>query len=127
LSANKSLIAALQRSTTLDKSLQKKLMATATSVRMSTVSDALRDRSFRTAAWESLGMPKDTPFPSLPGELVYGDLSSEIHAPSIKEVYLSREKEDSDHSRFFLALADVLKKPVVFYSEAYAALGKDIT
>ena len=62
LSANKSLIAALQSSTTLDKSLQKKLMATASSVRMSTVSDALRDRSFRTAAWESLGMPKDTPF-----------------------------------------------------------------
>ena len=61
------------------------------------------------------------PFPSLPGELLYGDLSSSIHAPSLKTVYVSDEEEAAS-LEFFTKAAGFLKRKVVAYSEAEAAL-----
>ena len=76
----------------------------------------------REAAWERvLNFSSNVPFPSLPGELLYGDLSSSIHAPSLKTVYVSDEEEAAS-LEFFTEAAGFLKRKVEAYSEAEAAL-----
>lgn len=53
----------------------KKLMQEGgTNVRMTTVNEAMLNEPFRLAAWQALDLPSDVPFPSLPGEMLYGDL-----------------------------------------------------
>ena len=92
---------------------------------MSHVNDALLDLAFRAEAWRCLGLPADTPFPSLPGEILYGDLSAEIHNPTLKEIYLSDGDPLSVASRFFIAAAGVFSRKVAYYSEADAALAEE--
>jgi hypothetical protein len=115
---------ALEKSTSLPDSLKKSLRGNIYSVRMSDINRALLDSAFRSSAWSSLGLPPETPFPYMPGDLLYGNLSAEIHSPSLTEVYLTEEDASSNLSRFFVAAAAVVKRRVVVYSEASAAWHK---
>ena len=89
---------------------------------MSHVNDALADLEFRAEAWICLGLPTETPFPSLPGEILCGDLSAKIHNPTLKEIYQSDGEPSSVDALFFTAAANVLSRKVSDYSEADAAL-----
>jgi hypothetical protein len=124
LASDNSFAEALKNSTSLPESLKKLLVGPISSVRMSDINKALLDSAFRSSAWTSLGLPPETPFPSMPGELIYGDLSAEIHSPSLKEIYLAEEDASSNLSRFFVAAAVVISRSVVVYSEASAAWHK---
>ena len=126
LQDNETLKNALNNSSVISKTVVKNLSGLVAAVRMSSVNDALLDDVFRTRAWESLGIPADTPFPSLPGELLYGDLSAEIHHPMIKEVYLSDGELSSIVSLFFVAAANALNHKVVYYSDAEAARAEEM-
>jgi hypothetical protein len=116
---------ALSKSTTISPSAKKSMRGNIASVRMSHVNDALLDLAFRAEAWRCLGLPAGTPFPSLPGDILYGDLSAEIHNPTLKEIYLSDGEASSVASRFFIAAAGLLSRKVAYYSEADAALFED--
>ena len=116
---------ALNKSTTIIPSVKKSLTGPIALVRMSHVNDALVDLEFRAEAWRCLGLPADTPFPSLPGDILYGDLSAEIHNPTLKEIYLSDGEASSVASRFFIAAAGLLSRKVAYYSEADAAQAED--
>lgn len=72
----------------LDKNKLKNLKGPASSARMTNVNEALLNSGFRAEAWKALELPLDTPFPSLPGEIIYGDLSNELHNPALDSVYL---------------------------------------
>jgi len=116
---------ALSKSTTISQSAKKSLKGTIAFARMSHVNEALLDLEFRVEAWRCLGLPSDTPFPSLPSEILYGDLSAEIHNPTLKEIYLSDGEASSVASRFFIAAAGLLSRKVAYYSEADAALAEE--
>ena len=118
------LSSALDSLTGFDTNKIKNLKGPASSVRMTNVNEALLNPDFRAEAWRSLGLPPDTPFPSLPGEIIYGDLSNEVHNPALNSVYLAEEEASSYSSRFFLAAAEVVKREVVFFSWAKASLAQ---
>ena len=108
----------------LDKSKLKNLKGPASSARMTYVNEALLNSDFRAEAWRALGLPLDTPFPSLPGEIIYGDLSNELHNPALDSVYLAEEDASSYSSRFFLAAAAVVERDVVYFSRVKASFAK---
>ena len=116
---------ALSKSDTISPSVKKSMRGNIASVRISHVNDALLDAEFCHEAWRCLGLPAGTPFPSLPGEILYGDLSAEIHNPALKEIYLSDGEPSSEASRFFIAAAGVFSRKVAYYSEADAALAEE--
>lgn len=91
-------------------------------VTMSAVNKALSHLPVRTAAWKFLGFAPDVPLPSLSGTLLYGDLSSVVHDPALKEVFLS-DNSLPDTKNFFKAAAVYMEKAAVEFSEAQAALG----
>ena len=125
LQEDKPIQEALDKSTSITKPAKKSLTGPIASARMSHVNEALLDIEFRAEAWRCLGLPADTPFPSLPGDILYGDLSAEIHNPTLKEIYLSDGEASSVASRFFIAAAGLLSRKVAYYSEADAALFED--
>ena len=91
---------------------------------MTYVNEALLNSGFRAEAWRVLGLPLETPFPSLPGEIIYGDLSNELHNPALDSVYLAEEDTSSNSSRFFLAAAAVVERDVVYFSRVKASFAK---
>jgi len=109
-------------STTISAPTKKLMLAGDISVKMTPVSNALLNLPFRAAAWKAIGFLPDVPFPSLPGETLYGDLSSSIHAPALKEVYLSDYHDrESTVYLFFAAAAQRMEKKLKIFSEEAAA------
>jgi len=117
---------ALDKSDGMARHVKQAIKTQGQGVKMTTVNEALKNDPFRAAAWKLLGLPQDTPFPSLPGELLYGDLSIEIHSPALKDVYLSDENMESRTSKFFMAAAEVLGRSIMSYGEGAAALGEKL-
>jgi len=127
-------VAAIPHNEDLKKKLQdctlvsaagiKLLLAGASSVKMTTVNQALLYDTFRVAAWKAIGISLDVPFPrSLNSEVVYGDLSYAIHSPSLNEVYLSSALgEKSDEYLFFQEAAERVNRKVELFNPEDAAL-----
>ena len=108
--------------TTVLAHTKKLMLAGNISVKMTPVSNALLNLPFRAAAWKAIGFAPDVPFPDLPGDTLYGDLSSSIHAPALKEVYLSDYHDrDSKVYLFFVAAAQRMEKILKIFSEEAAA------
>ena len=108
--------------TTISASAKKLMLAGNIIVSMTQVNNALLNLPFRAAAWRAIGFPPDTPFPSLPGEVLYGDLSSSIHAPNLRNVFLSdRHDKESDLYLLLQVAAKHMQKKMELYSEEAAA------
>lgn len=90
-------------------------------VTMSAVNKALSYSPVRAAAWKYLGFDQHVPLPSLSGTLLYGDLSSVVHAPPLKNVFISDDSAP-DTRAFFKAAAGYMNKATVEFSAAQAAL-----
>lgn len=86
-------------------------------VTMSAVNKALSHPPVRAAAWKYLGFDQHVPLPSL----LYGDMSSVVLAPPLKNVFISDDSAP-DTRAFFEAAAGYMNKTTVEFSEAQAAL-----
>jgi len=119
--ANKDLAAAVD-SSALRKEEKDLIKGGNLKVTMTAVNKALAHPPVRSAAWTYLGFAPLVPLPSLSGTLLYGDLSSVVHAPPLKEVFISDDCAP-DTRAFFEAAAVYMNKAMVEFSEAQAALG----
>ena len=88
--------------------------------KMSAVNECVLNDCFRALAWDAVGLDPKVPFPSLPGELLYGDLSASLHSPALREVYLS-DLGDPTTTAFFTAAARLTERVVTVFSEQDAA------
>ena len=95
------------------------------SAKMMHVNEALMIEAFRIQAWKSLELSVDTPWPPFSGQLLYGDLSSEVHLPPLNEVFLQDSDKSSPFALFFVAVARLLKKKVSYFSERNAAFAEE--
>ena len=127
----RAVVAAITKSAALEAALngtripaphEKAMQAGGTNVGLTVVNDAMLYESLCLAAWQALGLPSGVPFPSLPGEMLYGGLCSSIPSPGLKSVcVLDKDEEEAATVELFAEAANLGEKEVVGFSAADAA------
>jgi hypothetical protein len=95
---------------------------------MSSINDALqRVDEFRANIWTKLNLPLEMPMAALTGNLLYGDISSTIHLPGFKSVYIS-SSESKEYIQFFETVVKIVSpsSKVIIYADGKAARGDEI-
>lgn len=83
------------------------------------------DENIRHAVWDLYNIGKQTPYPLLSSNLVYGVLSHIVHDYEFRAVLVS-DNAPIDFSNFFRYLADKKKKDFELYSAIAATAGKEL-
>lgn len=123
VSTNETLRLVLQ-SSNLSKKTKSVLEEGGVQASMSAVNNALKDKTFQSAAWETLEIDSEVSFPNLYGDTIYGDLSASIHSPALTGVFVSNHASRGDLA-FFEAIAARSRPPkaILVFKEEFAAMG----
>jgi len=115
------LASTLDNSTILSSSTKKNVKS-GFSAKMTLVNDALGDESFRNEVWRRFDLPENVVLPQIPGSILYGDVSTAIHLPGLRVIYVA--EDNIEEMRFYQFVNNALKskKEIVSYSEGEAAL-----
>ena len=58
---------------------------------MSTINEALQNEAIRKEAWVLLNFPPSLKLPSMSSSLLYGDVSTAVHLPNFKRIFISSD------------------------------------
>jgi hypothetical protein len=87
-------------------------------VPMSTINLMLCDTSFRAAVWRHFEIPQAVSLPAFSDILLYGDLSTGVHA-AFEKIYVA-DNAPADHKAFFRELGRLCKIPISEFASSQA-------